>query len=431
MDSTTTTTTTNNNYPSNTDKYEGRHHNPSSITSTLEQSVPSNMSTLPEWLGVSTTTNNNNNHMQSLDTQQYLLDYWQQYTRPDGRLFAQGRPCKVVRGIVKEHAVGSALVNVTTESLLSSSLSSSITTGNNNNNNNQTSSSRSTSSSKNYNSNCSSTKILAATTIQIGQPSPEQPHRGDIVVHVSGTGGKNLGMDFFSGGGNQKSKQQQQQHSWDVLQTWLQRVLEEEDAVVDDDDCNNGVDGRNGSTNKRSIPSQLLLVTGKAALRLIMSVHIIEDGGNVMDAALLACMAAWKDTTLPQVGKDLVEVQGVWYWKKKKKDGLSPVVDEPKPTDRHHHPSHQQQRLFRTSLTMGIWQHPKHHTTHLLVDPSKKEESCLNGKLTIVVVVMNGRISKPTFQVQYTGTVALTGYDLAVASKLAQARAEELGTILS
>jgi exosome complex RNA-binding protein Rrp42 (RNase PH superfamily) len=372
-------------------KMDGQQYTPSS--STVEQRPPNLLCTLQEWLDIvpttTTTTTTTTAHstqsesiLQSLDAQQYVVDFWQQRTRPDGRLFPQGRSCKVVMGIIKEHSAGSALVNVTT--------------GNNNNNI----------------SNSSSTKILAATTLQIGQPSPEQPHLGDVVVQVSGTGGKNLGMDFLAGGGGGGTKSK---HSWEVLQAWLQRVLEEEQEVGQQQQ---DVDGLYDGTT--SIPSQLNLLTGKAALRLVMSVQIIEDGGNVMDAALLACMAAWKDTKLPQLGKDLVDVGGVIYWKQNGIDGglssSSPMQVDTSPC----------RRDFRVSLTMGIWKDPKDHTTHLLVDPSLQEESFLDGRLTAVIGLASGKL-----QVQYTGKVALTATDLALASKFAQARADELCSILS
>jgi exosome complex RNA-binding protein Rrp42 (RNase PH superfamily) len=402
----------------NTNRNDGKQQQLPLSTSTFGRSAPSpNLSNLQEWLDLSptSTTTGSVSIVQSLDPQQYLLDFWQQRTRSDGRLFLQGRPCRVLMGIVKQHAAGSALVNVTAESSMTPA-------GHNNNNYSDSSGSISTSSRR-----CSnSTKILAATTLQIGQPSPSQPNHGDVVVQVTGTGGKNMGMDYYfsggSGGGGGKSK-----HSWDVLQAWLQRILEEEPISDDDDD-----DEGSKNNNNRSIPSQLNLVTGKAALRLIMSVQILEDGGNIMDAALLACMAAWRDTNLPKVGKDLVEVKGLLYWKNMSNNNNNNNTDYPlgglTPVEEHG-PTHQpHQRHFRVSLTMGVWKDPQDQTTHLLVDPSLQEEPFLDGRLTIVVdLTTSGKL----LQVHYTGNAPLTATDLTVASKLAQSHADELGRILS
>jgi exosome complex component RRP43 len=305
------------------------------------------LSTLQEWLGVPATTDPES-LIQSLDQQQYIQDFWQQRTRPDGRLFSQGRPCKVVFGISQPHAAGSALVTIV--------------------------------------SSDASTKILAATTLQVGQPSPEQPDRGDIVVQVTGTGGNNLGMDFLGGGG--KSKQ-----SWDVLQSWLQRTMEEQDHIL----------------------QRLSLWTGKAALRLVVTVQILEDGGNLWDAALLACMAAWKDTAVPQLGKDLVEVQGTLYWK----DTMAASSTTSKERE-------DRSQSFRVSLTMGVWKNPVGNSTHLLVDPSLQEEPFLEGTLIVTIGIASGKL-----QAKYTGSAPLAATDLAFATKLAQARADELSNILS
>ncbi|KAL3918580.1 MAG: hypothetical protein SGILL_004168 [Bacillariaceae sp.] len=241
-----------------------------------------------------------------------------------------------------------------------------------------------------------STKILAATTLQIGQPAPEQPQNGEVIVQVSGTGGKNLGADFA----------RSQSVHWDVLQAWLQRMLSEGD-----------------------IPSKLNLLTGKACLRLIVSVMILEDGGNVMDAALLACMAAWKDTRLPVVGRDLIESQGKLWWKEgatmsstTSSGTKSSGTERPSTTNSDNDVSPSD---YRVSLTMGIYQAASTTATRLLVDPSSLEERFLDGTLTMVVGVRSGKL-----QMEYAGKASLSATDLAFAAKMAKARAAELSNIL-
>jgi exosome complex RNA-binding protein Rrp42 (RNase PH superfamily) len=319
---------------------------------------PAPASSLEEWLNINPTSSYSNNASsltRTLDPKTYVEDFWQQKTRPDGRLFAQGRPTKVVYGMLK-HSAGSALVS-------SSSLST-TTTG-----------------------SSSSTKILAATTLQIGQPEPEQPDVGEVIVQVSGTGGKNVGSDLRS----------QQQTQWDVLQSWLQRILEEDD-----------------------IPSQLNLITGRACIRLVVTVLIIEDGGNLKDACLLACMSAWKDTRLPIIGQDLLEVQGKFWWKEGKsitsqqQEYRRTTATKDENTPRH----------YRISLSMGVWVHPADKTTHLLVDLSSEEEDYVDGVLTVVMNMSTGQL-----QVQYAGKTALTATELALASKMAKGRAQELESI--
>ncbi|KAG7370277.1 3' exoribonuclease family, domain containing protein [Nitzschia inconspicua] len=354
----------------------------------MEESKPSPfppsapLSTLGEWLDLPATTTSLL-LLQSLDPRQYVHDFWKNRTRPDGRLFSQSRPCKVVMGMLRPHSAGSALVTSTTSADSAATTATTTTT----------------------------TKVLAATTLHIGQPSPDRPDRGDIVVHVTGSGGHNIGTDFL---GNK-------QQNWDVLQAWLQRTLEEEDQ--EEEDGNGGC----------AIPSRLKLWTGKAALRLVVTVHILEDGGNIEDAALLACMAAWKDTTpLPQLGKDLVPVPergGALFWKNHEayleKRATATITTEDCKENNNNDNNNDPPRAFRVSLTMGVWRDPQDQTTHLLVDPSLHEKQFVDGTLTMVVDTSSGRL-----QPQYTGKVPLTANDLALAAKLSQARADELATIL-
>lgn len=282
-----------------------------------------------------------------LDPESHIKAYWMERTRPDGRLFTQGRPTRVVESMLR-HSVGSALVSQ------------------------------------------GGSKVLVAMTVQIGQPSPERPDEGEVNVQVSGTGGRNL------------DSRQPAPH-WEVLQSWLQRVMEQ-----------------NG------IPSQLNLLAGKACIRLVTTVLILEDGGGLRDVSLLACMAAWKDTRLPVMGRDLKESQGKLWWTQggpfsslqtQKSDDVKMETGTGIPVLR---------KQYRISLSMGVWVHPESKTTHLLVDPSIDEEEFLEGNLTIVISLATGKL-----QVEYTGKVALSASDLAFASKLAKGHADELAKILS
>lgn len=299
--------------------------------------------------------------VQCLAAKAHVNEFWTQRTRPDGRLFTQGRATKVVFGMLK-HSAGSALVSQIDGE-----------------------------------GGSKGSKILAATTFNIGQPSPEQPDEGEIVIQLSGTGGRNIGAD---------SRSQQQQHHWDTLQSWLQRTLEQDEGMS----------------------QSLNLLTGKSCLRLVITVMVLEDNGNVKDGALLACMAAWKDTRLPQVGKDLIEVKGKLWWKR----GTGPITSL---VNRNHtvvkeiekmNDGSNDQRDYRISLTMGVWVHPTEHTTYLLADPSGDEEPYLDGVITVVVSLATEKL-----QVDHNGKVPLTPNDIALAAKLALARAKEVTTILS
>jgi len=311
--------------------------------------------------------------VQCLDSRAHVNEFWEQKTRPDGRHFSQRRATKVVFSMLK-HSAGSALVQQQGQLVQCQNDREESIGGS------------------------GGTKVLAATTFNIGQPSPEQPDEGEVVVKVSGTGGRNVGAE---------SRSQQQQHYWDTLQSWLQRTLEQDENMA----------------------LSLNLLTGKSCLRLVITVIVLEDNGNVKDAALLACMAAWKDTRLPIIGKDLVEVesQGRLWWK----DGgpitsidNSDKASRDKGSDMKGKGNASVERNYRISLTIGIWRDPLNQT-HLLADPSKLEEPFLEGNITIVVSVATGKL-----QIDYTGKVPLTANELALASKLADARKREVANLL-
>merc|ERR1711937_648922 len=111
----------------------------------------------------------------------------------------------------------------------------------------------------------------------------------------------------------------------------------------------------------------LSLLTGKACLRLTITVIILEDKGNVKDMSLLACMAALKDTQLPQVGKDLIEVDGK-FWLKEATEPITSLVKVNEGTEKKN-ASNTHHRDYRISLTSGVWVPPSEKTAYLLTDP--------------------------------------------------------------
>jgi exosome complex RNA-binding protein Rrp42 (RNase PH superfamily) len=251
-----------------------------------------------------------------------MLAFWDENTRPDGRMFSQARQTKVVASLLK-HSAGSALVKH------------------------------------------GDTKVLAAMTIQIGQPAPEIPDHGDVLVTVSTSDQQRL----------------------DTLQSWLQRMLDD------------------------LLPPKLNLMTGKACIRLVVTVLILQDSGNLMDAALLACMAAWKDTTLPTM-EHLKEEQGKLYWKENPTSSLDDGL------------SRNDRKDYRISLSMGVITSQK-GDAKFLVDPTAEESKFTEGFLTMVVTLSNR-----TLQLEYSGAIALSATDLALAAKMANGRADELVKLL-
>ena len=272
-----------------------------------------------------------------------MLAYWDQSARPDGRMFSQARPTQSVSSLLK-HSAGSALVKQ------------------------------------------GDTKVLTAISIEIGQPAPEYPDHGDVMVSVSSTTTSTASASTL------------QPRFYDRLQAWFQLMLDD------------------------LLPPKLNLLTGKACIRLIVSVMILQDAGNLMDASLLSCMAAWKNTTLPTMDH-LTESEGRLWWKENLMSSVPTNSDTTTTTTTQN--TIEQSKEYRISLTMGIVQDAKSNTIKFIVDPSSEEAKHTDGELTLVVELQSRNI-----QMEYTGSIGLEASDFALAAKLANGRADELESLL-
>jgi exosome complex RNA-binding protein Rrp42 (RNase PH superfamily) len=172
--------------------------------------------------------------------------FWKRGVRSDGRLFAEARPISIQHGILQtSEGGGSALVT----------LGSRRPTTTNNDLNDDTS---------------SRTMVMAAVTVQVGQPSALAPNQGDVVVTVTNAGPSSSNNSRPGSSGTT------------VVQSFVQRILEENLDLV-----------------------QLCLQEGQLAYRLRVTVSILQDqngggsGGSAMDACLAAAVAALLDTQLP------------------------------------------------------------------------------------------------------------------------------------
>ena len=301
-----------------------------------------------------------------------MNEYWDQNTRPDGRLFAQCRPTVLATSLLK-HSVGSALVKQ----------------GN--------------------------TKILVANTIQIGQPSPEFPDHGDVLVSVSSN----------TNGSSNRNANDNNNQSLQLLQAWLQRMLDE------------------------WLPPKLNLLTGRACFRLIVTVLVLKDDGNLRDASLFACAAAWNSTKLPQMHQDFQDVDGkLWLKDSPQQQQLqskssessslslpsSDNNDKVKIVTTTTTTTNSEKSSCRISLTMGVVKiGDNDKKIKLLLDPTSVEEKQLSGLLTCVIC-----LPSYTIQMDYSGgsssssaaSLLLSASDLALAYKLTKARADELSRLL-
>jgi exosome complex RNA-binding protein Rrp42 (RNase PH superfamily) len=171
------------------------------------------------------------------------------------------------------------------------------------------------------------------------------------------------------------------------------------------------------ATNAGRFATKQIEFDYRKGVHLIASVIILQDSGNLMDAALLACMTAWKDTTLPTMDQLKESQQKLWW----KESPLSSVNNNTvdiimKDSD---------EMEYRVSLTMGLLGGGDEAEARFLVDPSSEEAEFTDGELTIVVTLPNR-----TLQIEYTGSIGLDASDLALAAKLANGRADELSSLL-
>lgn len=307
------------------------------------------------------------------------------HSRADGRLLAQFRKTTVQQGILSKHASGSALVTFRDD-------------------------------------NCQeeSTSILAAVTLQVGQPrctSTFPAGRGDIDVTVT-------------------SFKEDDSINVSVLQSYLQRIL---DVCVQEaqEDCS--------VTDGEKNYHPLLLIPAKAAIGLVVTVKILQNAGNVGDASLLACIAALLDTRIPcrEHGISLEEKTGRIWWQPKCYDSER---NEPHKTakgcrclERGETQYQMKFPILPLPVTIGLYcsettEGVDNKRRNWLVDPSTPEESSLS---TIFTMVVNAHAPEQILLFDFCpssgendGNCSIRTKDLALVSQIAKARAEELKRIV-
>ena len=205
------------------------------------------------------------------------------------------------------------------------------------------------------------THVLAAVNYMVGQPV-SQMDAGDVVVQIEqGAGGHTM---MYAG-----------------IQTWTQRILEQ---CID--------------------LEKLSIVPGRAAFRVLVTVQVIHNDGNIVDAILLACVSALLDTKLP--------ANTVW---KNERLFLDESVLDP-PTRRI------EMKVLPTSLSMGI---AKFHDDEqkMILDPCRDEEEALDSNLIVVVDANNPKV---ILSFEYSGIQSISKTSMAVAAHYASARGEEI-----
>ncbi len=130
---------------------------------------------------------------------------------------------------------------------------------------------------------------------------------------------------------------------------------------------------------------KLCITEGEKVWIVFIDVHVLDDGGNIMDASALGAIAALLNTTVPAARYDL----GADY--------IMPVRELP---------------VAITAVEIG---------GEIMVDPSLEEESIAGSKLT-VISTQNGNISG----MQKSGMAPLSSDQVKYIARLAIEKAKEI-----
>jgi exosome complex component RRP42 len=196
------------------------------------------------------------------------------------------------------------------------------------------------------------TKVLCGITVQIGVPSTV-PNHGDIVVVPSD----------------------------EALQSILTQTLD---------------------------LSCLGIMEAKAAWRLLVTWHVLQDDGNVWDAVLVAAVAALMDTRLPATQHNA-------------NTGTMELVD----TSEEVLGTPLMFQFVPVPLTVGIYGAPD-GVIHLLADPTQDEVPLLEGYLTMVV-----SDDDQIVHTRHASKLGLRRDDLTVCAHMAYGRGKEIRALLS
>ena len=224
------------------------------------------------------------------------------------------------------------------------------------------------------------TKCLCAIVAELIPPNPDRPNNGALNFQVDLSPMASLSYD--AGLGSADSHQR-------LLSTKLGRVMER--AI------------REGN----ALDTEALCVqSGKWVWTLNVDVTVLDDSGNVLDAALLSVVSALRHFRLPEVAF---------------LDDDKPIVlhsddKEPTPLPLHHTP---------VCITFGLFGDPTGATgsskVAAILDPSDREQLVMDGSITFAF-----NRHKELCALEFNGGCELRTTQLLACAKLAEKRGSEL-----
>mmetsp|Transcript_43059 Transcript_43059/g.51672 ORF Transcript_43059/g.51672 Transcript_43059/m.51672 type:complete len:302 (+) Transcript_43059:81-986(+) len=296
---------------------------------------------------MNTSLNTLDETFQILDPRAHLKHYTSHNVRPDGRTLHAVRPTTVLHSVVPRNTRGSALIRL------------------------------------------GQTRVMAATTLLVGQPSASRPDCGSLEItcalgpvcspQYNEMGRVNMGE------GDDQNKIPMADAS--TIESFVQRTL-----------------SSSGMINY----SDLCITPNKFAWKIRVSIVCLNHDGNVEDAALLAAVAALGDTTLPST--ILNEQTGLIE--------TTPSSGNQKPLKLH---------CIPIPLTIGYFDNI------LMADPTLDEESVLDSMVTIVMSSTNedGEDGGHLISVNKPGGRSMTARDLGACMQMALGRVKEMELLIS
>jgi 3' exoribonuclease family, domain 1 len=216
------------------------------------------------------------------------------------------------------------------------------------------------------------TMVIAAVTCQVGQTTATAPGGagggGDVVVHVRTTLGQ-VESAGGSGGGNNGA-----------LQAILQRIAE---ASVDVDRLQL-LDGHGGGDDAADTASSNS-ARSSWAIRLDITLRVLDSNGNLLDVCIAAMTAALVDTIVPLWNYN--ENEGLWYQQQRL---ISPITTTTATTTKRRVPF----KALACALS-AVGYHDRdaanhNNTTMWLVDPTREERALGSTVVTVVVDASTG-----------------------------------------
>ncbi|EGC33294.1 hypothetical protein DICPUDRAFT_154682 [Dictyostelium purpureum] len=208
------------------------------------------------------------------------------------------------------------------------------------------------------------TRVYTSITCDIVEPKPERPNEGFYVFNTDISPMSSVSVDPNRG---------------NPLENELGRIIEK------------------GLKESRAIDTEsLCIISGSKVWSIKISIHILDDCGNLLDCASISVIAA-----LLHFRKPDVTVIG-------NEATIHPIDErEPVPLSIHHTP---------ISITFGFFPNEI-----MIVDPDNKEESVMDGKLSFLV-----NIHKEICGVSKGGGTSTSVHQVLKCSKIAVIKAAEI-----